>query len=39
MCMYVYCSYNEPKNKYFNFEIYYSNLRINILVMIYIYMN
>ncbi len=37
MCMYVYCSYNEFKNSCLNYEIYYSNLKINILVMKCIY--
>ncbi len=31
MHMYVYCSYNEFKNSYLNFEIYYSNMKIDIL--------
>ncbi len=34
---YVYCPYNEFKNKYLNYEIYYSNLKINISVMKRIY--
>jgi hypothetical protein len=33
MCMHVYCSYNEFVNSHLNFEIYYSNLKINISVM------
>jgi hypothetical protein len=42
MCIYVYSSYNESKNKYLNSEHYYSNLKIAtkidfIYIYIYIY--
>ncbi len=41
MCMYVYCSYNEFKNKCLNYDISYSNLKIVIwfhfLLIIYIF--
>jgi hypothetical protein len=33
MHMYVYCPYNDFKNKIFNSEIYYSNMKIDILVL------
>jgi len=33
MHMYVYCPYNDFQNKIFNSEIYYSNMKIDILVL------